>query len=139
HGGVAPKNLTYVIYTSGSTGQPKGVAIEHHSPVTFVHWARTLFSPEELSGVLASTSICFDLSVFEIFVPLSTGGKVILAENALQLAKLPAAGEVTLINTVPSAVAALIRSRAIPPSAKTGNLAAEPLDTALVKRIYEQT
>ncbi|HXQ70972.1 MAG TPA: condensation domain-containing protein, partial [Pyrinomonadaceae bacterium] len=68
---VTGGNLAYVIYTSGSTGRPKGVAIEHHSAATLVHWARETYSAEELQGVLASTSICFDLSVFELFVPLS--------------------------------------------------------------------
>jgi len=134
---ATPQNLAYAIYTSGSTGRPKGVAIEHRSPVAFVHWAQQVFSREQLAGVLASTSICFDLSVFEIFVPLSSGGKVILAENALQAAKLPAGGEVTLINTVPSAITELVRSRTIPASVRTVNLAGEPLETALVKQIYE--
>jgi len=76
---ATPKNLAYLIYTSGSTGQPKGVAIEHRSAATFINWALSVFSPQELGGVLLSTSICFDLSVFEMFVPLSVGGKVILA------------------------------------------------------------
>ncbi|MGA9379612.1 MAG: condensation domain-containing protein, partial [Phormidium sp.] len=65
---VQPSNLASVLYTSGSTGRPKAVAIEHHSPVALISWAQSVFSPEQLSGVLASTSICFDLSVFEIFV-----------------------------------------------------------------------
>ncbi|MED1960731.1 hypothetical protein P4V52_28900, partial [Brevibacillus formosus] len=64
---------------------------------------------EEMSGVLASTSICFDLSVYEIFVTVSYGGKVILADNALHLPSLPAVNEVTLINTVPSAAKELVR------------------------------
>ena len=84
--GVSPSNLAYVLFTSGSTGRPKGVAIEHHSAATFVYWAQKAFSPEQLAGVLLSTSICFDLSIFEMFVPLSVGGKVILADNALFLA-----------------------------------------------------
>ena len=62
---IAPSDLAYVIYTSGSTGRPKGVAIEHCSTVTLLHWAKEQFSPAERSSVLASTSICFDLSVFE--------------------------------------------------------------------------
>ena len=77
------------------------MAIEHHSVATFVHWAKGVFTADELAGVLLSTSICFDLSVFEIFVTWSAGGKVILAENALYLPTLPAKDEVTLINTVP--------------------------------------
>ncbi len=109
---VARENLAYVIYTSGSTGRPKGVAITHRSAAIFLDWAQAVFSREELSCVLASTSVCFDLSIFELFVPLSVGGAVVLAENALQLHGLPSAGAVTLINTVPSAMAELVRSGA---------------------------
>ncbi|MEH2285035.1 MAG: amino acid adenylation domain-containing protein [Nostoc sp.] len=133
---VTDKNLSYVIYTSGSTGKPKGVAIEHHSTVALLHWAREVFTTEDLAGVLAATSICFDLSVFEIFVPLSWGGKVILAENALYLPTLLAAQEVTLINTVPSAIAELLRIQGIPASVRTVNLAGEPLQNRLVQQIY---
>jgi amino acid adenylation domain-containing protein len=133
-----PEALAYVIYTSGSTGKPKGVAIEHHSTVTFLHWARTTFTPEDLAGVLAATSICFDLSVFELFVPLSWGGKVILAENVLQLSNSVVACDVTLINTVPSAIAELLRVGGLPDSVKIVNLAGEPLQISLVKQIYEQ-
>jgi len=131
------ENLSYVIYTSGSTGKPKGVAIQHQSVAALVNWASTVFSPEELQGVLASTSICFDLSVFEIFVTLSLGGCLILADDALHLANLNAAKRVTLINTVPSAMTALLRMGAIPESVRTVNLAGEPLKTSLVKQIYE--
>ncbi|NER50689.1 MAG: AMP-binding protein [Symploca sp. SIO1A3] len=120
---IQPHNLAYVLYTSGSTGRPKGVAIEHGSPVSLLYWAKDVFSDQQLAGVLASTSICFDLSVFELFVPLSWGGKVILVENALHLPSLPAAEQVTLINTVPSAARELIRSKSIPAGVRTVNLA----------------
>ena len=133
------KNLAYVIYTSGSTGKPKGVAIEHFSAATFLLWAHSVFTKEDLTGVLASTSICFDLSVFELFAPLTCGGKIILAENALALPGLSAASEVTLINTVPSAMAELVRLNGIPPSVRTINLAGEALSTSLVQQIYETT
>ncbi|WP_164021073.1 amino acid adenylation domain-containing protein [Pyxidicoccus trucidator] len=130
------EHLAYVIYTSGSTGRPKGVAISHASATTFLDWATRTFSPEQLAGTLAATSICFDLSIFELFAPLTCGGTVILADNALHLASLPAAGEVTLINTVPSAIAELLRLGAIPPSARTINLAGEALPGALVRGLY---
>ncbi|MBE9121080.1 amino acid adenylation domain-containing protein [Tychonema sp. LEGE 07199] len=133
----SPANLVYILYTSGSTGRPKGVAIEHHSPVALVDWAQTVFTPEQLTGVLASTSICFDLSVFEIFLPLSCGGKVILAENALHLPTLPAAGEVTLINTVPTAIAELLKM-GIPKQVNTVNLAGEPLSNQLAQQLYQK-
>ena len=132
-----PDNLAYVIYTSGSTGRPKGVAIEHHSTVTMLRWAQTVFPPEKLTGVLASTSICFDLSVFELFLPLTCGGRIILAENALELPELAAKESVTLVNTVPSAAAELIRTGGIPASVKTVNLAGEALSRALVEQLYD--
>src|SRR5205085_5624659 len=89
----APDNLAYVIYTSGSTGRPKGVAIEHRSALALIDWSRGVFTAEDLAGMLASTSICFDLSIFELFLPLACGHKVILADNVLRLAELPAAAE----------------------------------------------
>ncbi|NET57521.1 MAG: AMP-binding protein [Symploca sp. SIO2E6] len=69
---VSPQNLAYVLYTSGSTGRPKGVAIEHRSPVSLLYWAREVYSQEELSGVLASTSICFDLGGRSIYTIYNT-------------------------------------------------------------------
>ncbi|MES1244335.1 MAG: amino acid adenylation domain-containing protein, partial [Acidobacteriota bacterium] len=127
-----PGNLAYLIYTSGSTGRPKGVAIEHRSAAAFARWARQVFSDEELSGVLAATSICFDLSVFELFVPLCWGGTVILADNALAL---PQTEGVRLVNTVPSAMAELVRSGGLPGSVITVNLAGEPLTRELADAI----
>ena len=137
--GVAPTNLAYLIYTSGSTGKPKGVAIEHRNTVSFLHWMRDSFSDEEMSGVLASTSICFDLSVFEIFGPLSWGGRVLLVKNALDLWSPHAPRDVTLINTVPSVLAELLRDRGLPPSIRTVNLAGEPLRQSLVDAVFQKT
>ncbi|MDZ8261482.1 non-ribosomal peptide synthetase [Nostoc sp. ChiQUE01b] len=131
-------NLAYVIYTSGSTGKPKGVMIKHASTVAMLDWANKTFTPEARAGVLASTSICFDLSVFEVFVPLCSGGKVILIENALYLATLPAAFGVTLINTVPSVISQLIRNNSIPRTVQAVNIAGEPLQNQLVQQLYQQ-
>ena len=135
-GVVKPDNLAYIIYTSGSTGRPKGVMIEHRSTVVLLYWAWEIFGVRYLDGVLAATSICFDLSVFELFVPLSWGGKVILAENILQLSRLPAAEQVTLVNTVPSAMADLLRENRLPRSVRIVNMAGEPLSTEIVKQVY---
>ncbi|HEX6745681.1 MAG TPA: amino acid adenylation domain-containing protein [Longimicrobium sp.] len=134
-----PGNLAYVIYTSGSTGRPKGVAIEHRSAVAFACWAREVFEPEEFEAVLASTSVCFDLSVFELFVTLAWGGCVVLAENVLELPRLAAAERVRLVNTVPSGLAELVRTGGVPASVRTVNLAGEPLPGTLVEEVYART
>src|SRR5439155_9513211 len=105
------------------------------SAVNLIAWARTVYTTDELDGVLASTSVCFDLSVFELFVPLCLGGKVILAENALELPSLPAAAQVRLLNTVPSAITQLLELNRVPTSVQVINLAGEPLTHQLADRI----
>jgi amino acid adenylation domain-containing protein len=133
-----PNNLAYVLFTSGSTGKPKGVMIDHKSAATLIQWARDTWSKEHLACVLASTSINFDLSVYELFAPLCSGGKLFLVENALSLATLPPSSAITLINTVPSAIAELSRIKGIPNSVKVVNLAGEPLKNSLVQTLFEQ-
>ncbi|RKI51355.1 amino acid adenylation domain-containing protein, partial [Corallococcus sp. AB049A] len=133
---IHPGHLAYLIYTSGSTGRPKGVAISHGNAVSFLHWALETFTAEELKGTLAATSLNFDLSVFELFAPLSSGGAVVVAKNALHLAELPTASLVTLVNTVPSAMAQLLRLNAVPPSVRVINLAGEALPETLAKQVY---
>ena len=128
--------LAYLVYTSGSTGRPKGVAIAHPSAVALVRWALEAFPFEAFAGTLAATSINFDLSIFEIFVPLAAGGTVVMAESALELAELPDRDAVTLVNTVPSAMAELVRSGGLPAAARFVSLAGEPLRRALVDEIY---
>ena len=131
-----PTDLAYVIYTSGSTGQPKGVAIEHRNAIALIGWALSVYQPDELSGVLFSTSICFDLSVFEMFVTLASGGSLVLAENALDLRDHPHREAMTLINTVPSAITELLDAELIPANVKVVNLAGEALSEQLADRIH---
>jgi amino acid adenylation domain-containing protein len=136
---VESNNLAYIIYTSGSTGKPKGVAIEHRNTINLLHWANTIYTAEEFRGVLASTSICFDLSIFELFCPLSWGGKVVLVENVLCLLESPSANEVTLINTVPSLMTALLSAGRLPGTVRVVNLAGEPLNQELVRQVYDSS
>lgn len=136
---TTPTDLAYVIYTSGSTGRPKGVAIEHRSASVLMHWIRQTFDDTELGGLLAATSVCFDLSVFEIFGPLCWGGRVLLVDDVLALAapgvdRLP----VTLVNTVPSAMGELLTADALPASVRTVCLAGEPLTAALAARVWSR-
>ncbi|HYR11800.1 MAG TPA: amino acid adenylation domain-containing protein, partial [Longimicrobium sp.] len=129
-------NLAYLIYTSGSTGRPKGVQIEHRSATALLAWCRRTWTAEECAGVLGSTSVCFDMHVFEVFHTLAVGGRIVMAPNALALPTLPARDEVTLVNTVPSAAAELLRSGGLPRSVRTVNLGGEPLKGALARGVY---
>lgn len=133
---IEPSQLAYVIYTSGSTGAPKGVSIAHSNVSALVNWSRSVYSSKDMEGVLASTSICFDLSVWEILVTLASGGKIVLVENALDLLSMSGRNEVQLINTVPSVIATLLRENGIPSSVKIINLAGELLKQGLVDRLY---
>ena len=133
---VTPENLAYLIYTSGSTGRPKGVAIRHLSGIALVRWAAATFSPAEAAGVLWSTSVCFDVSVFELFLPAVWATTGILVRHLLRLSGLPDAGRVTLVSTVPSTLAELLRLDSLPPSVQTVTLVGEPLPARLAEDLY---
>ena len=132
---VSGEQLAYILYTLGSTGEPKGIAIEHRQAVNLMRWARDRYEPAERAGVLAASSLNFDLSVFEIFMPLSWGGQVIVAEDILHLPTLGARHEVTLVNTVPSAVTPHWVEQ-LPASVRVVNLAGEPLKEVVVQRLH---
>ncbi|MDX2299232.1 MAG: non-ribosomal peptide synthetase, partial [Xanthomonadaceae bacterium] len=136
-----PAALAYLIYTSGTTGNPKGVMIEHRNAAEMIAWAHETYSREQLSVVLAATSMCFDLSVFEMFVPLSCGGSCLLVRHILDVHEVAAVRDsgVTLINTVPSAIMQLLESGAVPDSVQVVNLAGEALLGHVVERVYAQT
>ncbi len=131
---LTSRHLAYVIYTSGSTGRPKGVAIEHRNTVNFLTWTQQAFSPEALAHSLFSTSLNFDLAVYECFAPLISGGTIHLVPNVLTLTTTKQA--ISLISTVPSAITHLIDTNAIPATAHTINLAGEALKPHVVEPLF---
>ncbi|HET8796434.1 MAG TPA: amino acid adenylation domain-containing protein, partial [Thermoanaerobaculia bacterium] len=135
--GLTARHLAYVIYTSGSTGLPKGVAIEHANTANLLYWALENFSGEELANTLCATSINFDLAVYEIFLPLAAGATLTMVRNALALTARPE--PVTLVNTVPSAIKALLDAGGIPATTRLVNLAGEPLRREIVERIFQES
>ncbi|WP_344974428.1 amino acid adenylation domain-containing protein [Salinactinospora qingdaonensis] len=71
---LTPENLAYIIYTSGSTGKPKGVMVAHRCIHHIVPWIRLHPSFNRRQNVLQVASLSFDFSVWEIVLPLVTGG-----------------------------------------------------------------
>ncbi|WP_425274976.1 amino acid adenylation domain-containing protein [Pseudomonas corrugata] len=135
--GLTSAHLAYVIYTSGSTGLPKGVMIEHRNTVNFLTWAHRSFDTQTLSKTLFSTSLNFDLAVYECFAPLTSGGSIEVVTNVLELQQ--GEHDITLINTVPSALKALLESGGLSDGVDTVNVAGEALKRSLVETLFEQT
>nr|WP_276572270.1 non-ribosomal peptide synthetase [Pseudomonas sp. dw_612] len=132
--GLTSAHLAYVIYTSGSTGLPKGVMIEHRNTVNFLTWAHRSFDESTLAKTLFSTSLNFDLAVYECFAPLTSGGSINVVKNVLEPQH-----DITLINTVPSALKALLESGGLSKNVHTVNVAGEALKRSLVENLFEHT
>jgi enterobactin synthetase component F len=134
---AGPGNLAYVLYTSGSTGRPKAVGIEHSSLINLISWGRSIVSEAELRGLLFSTSLNFDLSAFEMFLPLVFGGCIVLVENLLMLPAAPLREKVRLVNTGPSLLETLLRTDRLPPTVTTIIVAGEKLPRRLATSVFE--
>ncbi|MFE4257357.1 amino acid adenylation domain-containing protein [Streptomyces sp. NPDC056883] len=102
-----PDDVAYVLYTSGSTGRPKGVSVGHRALVNLL----TSFADRLGSGPqhawLGLTSLSFDISALELYLPLITGGRLVLAPDGLAvdgpgLLALIAAEGVTHVQATPS-------------------------------------
>ncbi|MFZ0548312.1 MAG: amino acid adenylation domain-containing protein [Candidatus Promineifilaceae bacterium] len=78
---VNPSNRAYLIYTSGSTGLPKGVQIEHHSAVNFLTTMQQTPGIEADDILLSVTTLSFDISILEIFLPLISGAQLVLVDR----------------------------------------------------------
>lgn len=76
---VHSNDLAYLIYTSGSTGLPKGVLNEHQGIVNRLVWGSKKFQLKEKDVVLQKTSFSFDVSIWEIFWPLTVGAHLVIA------------------------------------------------------------
>ena len=109
------ENLAYVIYTSGSTGTPKGVAIAHRSIVNFLlSMCRTpgLSASDRLAAV---ATLAFDISILDLFLPLTVGGRVevlsreIASDGHLLAARL-AAGAASVLQATPATWRLLLSS-----------------------------
>ncbi|WNZ58795.1 amino acid adenylation domain-containing protein [Myxococcus sp. MxC21-1] len=117
--GVRMENAAYVIYTSGSTGRPKGVILEHRGLANVIEMQRHELGADASCVMLQFSSISFDVSVWEIVMALTNGGRLVVApaDTLLagdELAKVLLAHGVTHMVLPPTSYAALPTDREYP-------------------------
>lgn len=120
--------LAYVIFTSGSTGKPKGVAIEHRAARTTLDDLDQRFPLGEHDCLLALAAFSFDLSVYDMFSVLGSGGRLVLPDAEAQRdpghwLDLMAEQRVTAWNTAPALLEMLVEYGEIDPEATRRALA----------------
>jgi amino acid adenylation domain-containing protein len=113
-----PDNLAYVIYTSGSTGKPKGVMISQRAICNRLLWTQHNFPLSGADTVLQKTVYSFDASVWEIFVPLFAGARLVMAQPGGQqdnayLVNAIIENKVTTLQLVPSMLRVLLEAERI--------------------------
>lgn len=124
---IKTDHLAYVIYTSGSTGKPKGVLIEHKNAYAFIKWCHSEFENSAVDQVLFTTSLNFDLSVYEIFYTLTQGIELKVLKDGLAIPTNLERGKKQLINTVPSVVGFLLQQKMSFETVAVLNMAGEPI------------
>ncbi|WP_344854058.1 non-ribosomal peptide synthetase, partial [Pedobacter jeongneungensis] len=108
-----PDDLAYVIYTSGSTGKPKGVLIEHKGLLNRIDWMWNHYDFKTNDIILQKTTITFDVSVWELFLPLCFGAKMVVCKkwensDSESILSLIEKQKVTCLHFVPSMLDAFI-------------------------------
>lgn len=101
---VSPEEVAYVIYTSGSTGTPKGVIINHYGAINTIVDINTKFNVNGDDRILGLSSMCFDLSVYDIFGALSTGATLVMVKNQRDIKdiiRIIEEHKITIWNSVP--------------------------------------
>ncbi|MGR3937685.1 non-ribosomal peptide synthase/polyketide synthase [Streptomyces sp. BRA346] len=132
---LVPGHPAYVIHTSGSTGTPKGVVATHQGVAALAAWAAEEFGAAGLSHVVASTSLNFDVSVFEIICTLLAGGSLEIVADLLALAERPEPWTASLISAVPSALGQVLGKGGVSVTADTVVLAGEGLAARTVQEV----
>ncbi|MER7134821.1 amino acid adenylation domain-containing protein, partial [Streptosporangium saharense] len=132
-----PGDTAYVLYTSGSTGRPKGVVVPHRALTNFLLAMRTLVGSTSRDVWLALTSLSFDISALELYLPLVTGGRIVVADadtarDGAALARLVRDEGVTHVQATPSGWRVLLSGDLPRVTALTGG---EPLAPQLAREL----
>ncbi|MGJ7605343.1 amino acid adenylation domain-containing protein [Variovorax sp. LT1R20] len=112
------EHLAYVIYTSGSTGKPKGAAIRHDALYSCMAWMQETYRLTEVDTVLHKAPFGFDVSCWEMFWPLTTGVRLVIANpgdhrDPERLVQLIQRHQITTLNFVPSMLQAFLAHEGI--------------------------
>lgn len=104
---IDPESIAAILYTSGSTGNPKGIALSHRAVLAFVKWSIDIFAVNNKDNIANLAPFHFDLSTFDLFVPLVTGAKLhfmpqSLTMSPLQITNWIKAKNISIWYTVPS-------------------------------------
>ncbi|MDR8412889.1 amino acid adenylation domain-containing protein [Nonomuraea sp. 3-1Str] len=132
-------SAAYVLYTSGSTGRPKGVAVPHSALVNLLAGMERLLGAGPADVWLGSTSLSFDIAGLELYLPLVTGGRLVLAgdetvRDGAALAGLISASGVTHVQATPSGWNMLL-SAGLDASGLVALAGGEALPLALARRL----
>ncbi|MFF8860936.1 amino acid adenylation domain-containing protein [Streptomyces sp. NPDC015139] len=133
-----PHHLAYVIYTSGSTGLPKGVAVDHAAITSFLRSVGERPGLGAHDRVLALTPLSFDISVLELFLPLTRGATVVMAPRAANtdpelLAATIAEAGVSVVQATPTTWRMLLASGWTDGHGRVLLSGGEPLDPPLAR------
>ncbi|KAG0001297.1 hypothetical protein BGZ79_004854, partial [Entomortierella chlamydospora] len=112
--GLTPSHLAYVIYTSGSTGKPKGVMVEHAQVTRLFDATKAWYSFDKTDVWIMTHTFSFDISVWEIWGSLRSGGKLVMpsyrnTQSPGEMYGLICRHGVTVLSITPSALRPLIR------------------------------
>ncbi len=137
---IDKESLAYMIYTSGSTGNPKGVKVPHRSAVNLINSTKKRPGINSKERFLAVTTLSFDISVLEMFLPTSVGATVVIAntneiKNGLALMQLIEQHDITMMQSTPTTYNLLLLNGWKGKSDLTAICGGEPIPNNLIKHL----
>ena len=140
---VTADHLAYLIYTSGSTGTPKAVMVPHRAISNHLRWRHAAFPMGEADRFLQKAPLEFDISVWEIFAPLSAGARSVLARPRCEmdpgyLVRVIAEERVTIAHFGPAMLQAFLEAAGVERcrSLRRVFCGGEPLPPAMMERFF---